>query len=448
MKLKNVNLPVFLPLALAGIIFNGLGAVFSGNNLGFAYDDNVFWNYQLAPCWNKIYEDQKPYNFKTGANFEYAFNGHARDKDNFKGNLAQVFSKTESYLHSTADSTDPLVATSQLEKLLAPPFLITNSTGKILHYSLTIKKTANDINFWAALEGPVQQNGQFCLSAYLPLKFVNIYDFNAEMLPLPQSIQAVIDAVPAVKDELNNIEKLTKLNLAGLQLNTWENDKVWGDLHVMLSWNKTFAWMNQHETFVNIFAQGGLTFPTAEARDPQAAFAIARGNDNSIGLPLSIGVHADWQKMVRASFLADFLILKSESSLRRLRKNIAQTELLISDKVLAKKDPGMIYRATALLELSSQDKIYSGLIAWQFLYKKADKFVAFARPGYKQEVVNASERYQRQYFNNLIFAGKIDFKRLTSSPIAPKLTATYKMPITGKRVEMFHTLGITMSLSF
>ncbi len=425
-----------------------LSGSFSGSNLGFAYDDNIFWNYKTRSCWKAEQADEQPYKLRVGVNFEYGFDGKARNNRRQGVDFAQIFSATEAYLHSMDNTEDPEVISAELEKLAQPPFSITDSNGEILNYILSIKKIETDLNFWASLEGPTQRNGQLSFSAYFPLKFVNVHSFSATMLPQPDAVQEAIDSVPAIKAELDRIEILSKRNLGGLQLDGWDNDRVWGDLYLMLGWNRTSAWAKPAKTFVNLFAQVGLSIPSADPRDPQSAFSIARGNDNSVGVPVTIGAHATWQESIRTSIAGDFLFLLAEKSPRRLRKTPEQTELLISDKVVAKRDPGMIFRVTGLAELKTPDQIYSGLIGWQFLYKRQDKFSQFETSGYEATIVNASERWQTQYFHNLVFLVGIDFKQLTQSPIAPKITASYKLPITGQRVEMFNALGINLSLSF
>jgi hypothetical protein len=151
---------------------------------------------------------------------------------------------------------------------------------------------------------------------------------------------------------------------------------------------------------------------------------------------------------VRASLVGDVLFSFRETSTRRLRKSYEQGEILISDKVTARREPGNLYRATALVELSTQDQIYSGNLGWQFVYKDKDKFVSLNADDYDMALINSSQRWQKKYYHQGIIGGNIDFKMLTQAKIAPKISLLYKFPIAGQRSEVFHCLNFLVGCNF
>lgn len=424
-------------------------AAFSGSNLSFPYDDNVLYNFWKNH--ENVVEQEDPdaseQKVRAGCNFEYGFEGKGRNGDKTKVNIARLYSSNESYLHSMDESVDPEVMTFELEKFFQPPLLFTDSNGEVLEYQLTAKKTQSDFNFWASVDTPKNRYGQLNLALYCPIKIVKV-GLTAELTPLPEAMQEALDGFPALKTEVSNLPKMSFLNLGGLRLDRWNNDRPWGDLHLMLSWNKTLDFKQLKFDWINLFAQVGISAPTADPRDQQSALSIPRGNDNALGVPVSVSVNTFLKKQFRACAAADFLFLTSETSKRRLRKTAEQTELLISDKVKSKRNPGMIYRFTTLLELKTKDQIYSALLAWQYLHKKKDTFSEFATPGYSQNIVNSSERWQKKNFQNIVVQIGMDFKHLTKAEIAPRISACYKLPVTGRRVEMYHSIGINVGLDF
>lgn len=436
-------------VAVFGLFFWArLSAVFSGNNLNFAYDDNILYSYWKTNPSDLAKEIESKEYFNTGFNFEYGFGGKGKNSKYKTVDIAQIYGPVESYIHSMDYSTDPEVLTAELEKFIHPPLIFTDSTGHILEYNLNAKKEEWDLNFWANLNLPSNQYGEFGFAVYLPLKIVNVSNVSAQLTPLPDDLQVILDNFPELKTELSNLPKLTNHNLGGLKLGAWDNDRPWGDLHFMLSWNKTLSYKHWNNCWFNIFTQIGLTAPTADPQDQQNVFSIPRGNDNALGVPFSISLNAFFKNQIRAGACADFFFSTKEKSHRRLKRTTDQTELLISDKVKAERNPGMIYRFTGLLELKTESRIYSGLLAWQVLYKQNDKFSDFSNPEYSRTIVNQSERWQKKIAYNVVAKASIDFKRLTKSEIAPKLSISYKLPITGKRVELFHSVGINLSLNF
>lgn len=438
---------IFLLLALCPTQSN---AAFSGNNLGFVYDENVLYNFwkSHSTIVEKEDEEVKLPKFRTGFSFEYGFEGKGRDGDKKKVNVAQIYGKNESYLHSMDDSVDPEVMTFELEKFLQPPLSFTDSNGQVLEYSLNAKKVEGDLNFWASMDFAKNKYGELGLSFYAPLKIVKVRRLEANMTPLPDAMQEALDGFPELNSEVSNLAKMSYLNLGGLRLDRWNNDRLWGDLHMMLSWNKSVNLKHWNDAWFNMLGQVGISAPTGDARDQAAGLSIPRGNDNALGVPVTISLNGLFKQQFRACAAADFLFLTSEKSKRRLRKTAEQTEILISDKVKAKRNPGMIYRFTALLEFTSKDQIYSGILAWQHLQKKKDSFSEFQTPGYSQSIVNSSERWQKKMFQNLMVQIGMDFRKLTKAEIAPRISAFYKLPLTGRRVELYQTIGININLDF
>lgn len=438
----------FKILILAVFWPTSASAIFSGNNFNFAYDDNILYSYwKTDPC-KEAKEPQSKGSFKTGLNFEYGFGGKGKNSNYKTVDIAQIYGPVESYIHSMDYSTDPEVLTTELEKFLHPPLILTDSTGHILEYSLNTKKEEWDLNFWTSVSVPSKEYGEFGVSVYFPLKIVNISNVSAKLTPLPEDLQAILDNLPELKTELSNLPKLTDHNLGGLKLGSWSNDRPWGDLHFILSWNKTLSYKHWNNSWFNIFTQIGITAPTADPQDQQNVFSIPRGNDNALGVPFSISLNAFFKNQIRVGACADFLFSTKEKSYRRLKRTVDQTERLIADKVKAERDPGMVYRFTGLLELKTESRIFSGLLAWQVVYKEKDKFSDFSNSEYSRTIVNQSERWQKKIVYNVIAKAGIDFKVLTKSENAPKLSVSYKLPITGKRVELFHSIGLNLSMNF
>lgn len=424
-----------------------VSAVFSGNNLNFVYDDHILYNYWKSPSSSEKGENKNQY-LTTGCNFEYGFQAKGKDADYKTVDLAQIYGPLESYIHSMDYSIDPEVLTSELEKFFHPPLMLTDSNGHILEYSLNAKKEAWDLNFWSSISVPDQKYGEVGFAIYFPLKITNLSNVTSKLTPLPDDLQAILDNLPEFKAELENLPKLTNSNLGGLKLNSLDNDRPWGDLHFMLSWNKTMSYKHWNDSYLNIFAQVGISAPTADPRDQQYVFSTPRGNDNALGVPLTISLNAFFKDKIRVCASADFLFSTKEKSSRRLKRTADQTELFISDKVKAEREPGMTYRFTTLFELKTENKNFSGLLAWQILYKKKDKFISFSDPNYDKAIVNDSARWQKKIFYNFIAQASIDFKTMTKAQVAPSLSVFYKLPINGKRVELFHSLGLKMSLTF
>ncbi len=149
----------------------------------------------------------------------------------------------------------------------------------------------------------------------------------------------------------------------GLQIGNWKKAGV-GDLALYGGWRQQFfqekKWIK--EAIVN--ARIGVLFPTSVKKNQDIAVSFEFGNDGAFAIPLGAGLDLRYRRLFWAGL--DIMMMKifSHTKERRIQLDPAQTDLLLLQKAVTRRQYGM----TQMFNLYLEPIIYKGL-SMRFAYE-------------------------------------------------------------------------------
>ncbi len=140
-----------------------------------------------------------------------------------------------------------------------------------------------------------------------------------------------------------------------------------GDTVVFVKWQQNFWQMKPVLRNVRLSFRGGLNFPTGKKEDISKLLALPFGWDQGYGVyfagNLNLFMNYDWRFMVDLEFLQLF----GNTKTRRIKTDIAQTDLLLIARDCVYVDPGFTQQYSFMLEKRSIYQGLSGALLYQYL---------------------------------------------------------------------------------
>lgn len=244
----------------------------------------------------------------------------------------------------------------------------------------------------------------------------------------------------------NLINQVTQLG--GLNFNNWERTGI-GDVALLAWWRQHYLQDKPWLRDVHIGLRGGMTFPSGKKQDEDILIGIPFGYDAGVGIlfgaTLELWLNHNIHFGVDTQFLAHFGTTKS----RRIKTDIAQTDLMFLTKLKTFKNPGVDQHFTLFGEVSPFARSFSARIAYQFTKHSEDK-IFFCSDCFSPAVVNSAESLLDWTTHSIILQLSYD-SSCNIDPCNhwnPYVSAFAKIGINGSRALVADTLGVTFNLSF
>lgn len=254
---------------------------------------------------------------------------------------------------------------------------------------------------------------------------------------------------PHTEFENNNFPQLlsTVGNVGGIDLfNGWKR-LGFGDTVIFIKWQQDF-WQNKLVLRnVRLSFRGGLNFPTGKKEDINKLLALPFGYDQGYGIyfagNLNLFMNRDWRFMLDLEFLQLF----GTTHTRRIKTDMAQTDLLLIARDRVYVDPGFTQQYTFMIEKRT---IYQGLMAgilYQYFKHNDDTYYPVTNYGNFQ-IINDAESVQEYTTHQFIFKLEYEFNQWQTSSSRPNLMLFGKYGFNGKRAILTSSVGLQFTYAF
>jgi hypothetical protein len=220
-----------------------------------------------------------------------------------------------------------------------------------------------------------------------------------------------------------------------------------GDTVVFVKWQNDFWQMKPVLRNVRLSLRGGLNFPTGKKEDISKLLALPFGYDQGYGVyfagNLNLFMNYDWRFMLDLEFLQLF----GNTQTRRIKTDVAQTDLLLIAKDRVYVDPGFTQQYTFMLEKRS---IYQGLSAalyYQYFKHNDDTYYPVTNYGNFQ-IINDAESVQEYTTHQFIFKLNYEFNQFETSGSRPNLMLFGKYGFNGKRAILTSSVGLQFTYAY
>lgn len=446
---KNTHLLFFaLALGSSGSIWSSFTLV---SNFGMPFDSNMWCCNQNMKTEmeeknsskkNHMHEDEKQFCLTSGVSVEHGFGEEGRNKDNETVDVYSIYSATENLaVLSTTEITNlGLSNVNYQSAVLVDP----EDTSAGYRIKPTSSRSRTDLNLWNKLILPVESiPGQVEVCAYLPIRFIETGSTSWNRKVIPQNVPAPPTGL-ALTDPDEFISGVT--SGLGLNINTFKESYI-GDLHLMLGWKNCFEQVHDSLSSVSLSLQSGLIIPTSRNTDPNLALDVPFGNENALAVPISGCVNLNFMDRISLGGCVDIVPSFGEDSTRRIKRYATEGEIILSKTYNVRRDPGTLVRFTTSCQAMSGCKRFSFAGIYQYGWANEDKFTS-NDAGFNKVVADAAEKAQEANYHNFMVRASVDFAKLSDSKFAPKLSATYKFPLKGKRIVLYDTFSFEASVQF
>lgn len=232
----------------------------------------------------------------------------------------------------------------------------------------------------------------------------------------------------------------------GLNLQDWEQRGV-GDATFMMSWNRSFfqnrEWLKQ----VHVNARAGITFPTGIKKNEDKAFALAFGNDGAYSVPFGAGLDLRFKELLWVGVNATFEHIFSHTKTRRIMTDISQTNYLLLQKVLTRKEYGFIQMFNLYLEPKISDA-FSLRFAYAHTKKGDDKLFVLSED-YSNMVANKNIALEESTTHDLIIQFNWDASELKpNAQFTPAGSIFAQVPFNARGSLQSAAIGFSVDVVF
>ncbi len=245
------------------------------------------------------------------------------------------------------------------------------------------------------------------------------------------------DLVPRI---IAALEKLGNMNLYG-----WTRSGF-GDATVLFSWLQDFPQAKSILRNVRTGLRGGLNFPTGKKEDINQLLAIPFGWDGGAGIIFDgyLELTLDWR--MRLGLDVELMHLFGNTRTRRIKTDLAQTDLLFMTTACSYKDPGFTQHFTIFGEYIPH--LVDGLTlraSYEFMRHNEDKLFLNTN-AYDVLIANSAESLQDWTTHTAIF--QILYEPQGAYKALPNISFFYKHGFNGKRALLANTIGFTLGLQY
>lgn len=277
---------------------------------------------------------------------------------------------------------------------------------------------------------------QLTLSWYLPYRVVELSNVSWTEVCPGELVQNSVST-----NFLNEVAQLGNLDIRG-----WKRHGL-GDLVGRVELYRTFPQNRPWLQMVGISLRGGVIFPTALKADPDKLLAQSFGDDSGFGLHGSGMLALNYRHGIVFGVDGEISYFFGNTTMRRIKTDPAQTDLLLMTKVPAFKDPGFTQRFTLYAEKVQRGGGLAGTLAYEY-FKRTDDALFPCVEGFDIAVINNAENLQEITAHSLVFMLSYDWAYKASWCAIPSCSAFLKVGCNGKRAVVADTAGFTVSVAF
>lgn len=417
-----------------------------------ASHEHYYWR-SAEYSFSKFHEKGDPQAFRLnfGSTVDWGFSPTGYNKEGDKVDPYSIYSSKENIFPSnfmglSQAAKDKITGLTNLPVLRA---LFIDPQDNSFAGNFVPKSTIKEwnLNLFARLALPIESlDGQFEVSAYLPIKYVKV---QTKWSFAPVATEAIYP--PAGALTLINASEL--LSIVGIDSDSGKiefekfEQNGFGDLTLLASWKNHFTQVNSELSSVGVYVQSGITLPTSKKVDPLNILAYSFGNDNSITLPFGGAININFAKNFRISAAANGVFSLSETSERLLKTDAKDTELFLHSKMLAQRSPGAQISMASLAEVISECKKYRVGIMYHFMKKYEDKFTS-TDVNFVPDVVNKMEKYQERVAHHVIARVGADLSDVVETDLTPSISLSYRHPFRATRIQAYKILQVEFALNF
>lgn len=283
--------------------------------------------------------------------------------------------------------------------------------------------------------------GCFSLGVHVPFVHKRVCDFKYNDLTEGLFIPDLL-----LKDFIKNLPDQT-IKYGDLRLGSW-NASGLGDVLVLFDWMVAYRQDNHFLCRYSFFAKIGASFATSKEKNEDVALSMPLGNDGATGIPFGVAFTADFTRYLRLGIAADFLYLFKNSRVRRLKTDLAQTDLLLLNKGKATKHFGLTWQFEACMQLFNFFRGLSCKVTYQYIQHENDRLSA-CDDIFDTKIINSACNLSEWRAHNVLLHVQYDFDRECKAwRIQPYLGFFYKIPFSTCRVIDPQTFGGCLGIAF
>ncbi len=382
--------------------------------------------------------------FKTGVQVEYGDTSDGWNFSNDKSGVLRIYNDTESAIAATFGAP-PCTALDDLSRSLSGALSPATDDGCRGRFRVDGRYRELDVTWFSQYNFLVDGvEGNFDVSLYVPFvdkKFTDVkwHDLTKE----------TTSSDLYVRDQLTcDIDKVAQELGDGLNIRDFETDGL-GDPVVMLRWFNDYEQLDRKRLKkVRLTGRLGLTLPFSPKPEEDNAFALPRGYDGAMGMPVTLGL--DLFFVHNFKFTSEFELFKIFDDVRtmRLKTDERQTDFLLFHKGSVRKKYGMTWKFHLGF---GAERFLGGLSAnVAYRYQRHDSDRLNARSNFfSNNIINSAQTVRDWTLHNLVFQLRYDlFDEAQSIPVKSQLMFFYKVPFGGRRIVNADTFGGQLTFNF
>ena len=239
-----------------------------------------------------------------------------------------------------------------------------------------------------------------------------------------------------------NVQELGCLDIGG-----WQRTGV-GDLTMLVEWFRDFPQNKEFLKNVRVNWRWGLGFPTGLRDDQNKIFAIPYGYDGAVSMPFGLGLDLTLGNIVKGGIDIQLTQIFGHTRKRRIKTDLAQTELLLLESTDTFKDSGLVQRFNLYVEMYRFFKGLSFKVGYQYL-KQGDAEYSLKTQEFSNNIANSSPRLDDFTMHFMITKFTYDFgAHWPDRRTRPEIGLYTRQPFNGKNVALIPTIGAIFSVDF
>ena len=279
----------------------------------------------------------------------------------------------------------------------------------------------------------------FMVSAHLPVLSMKLKDVTWR--PAAENTNETFDS-QVTNDLISDIETIGSINLHG-----WDRTGA-GDLALMVWWNRYFPQARPFLQNVEIGLRLGLTFPTGKDTDEDVLLGLPFGYNAGAGIIAGGNLEFWFCDYYRFGVDAELLQLFGETRDRRIKTDLAQTDLVFLSKVCAFTEPGFTQHFTLYGQAAQFCRGLSARIAYQYTKQQEDKLF-LGTDHFDCVIANTAESLQDWTTHSIVFNVDYDFfDGCECAAYKPYISVFIKHGFNGSRAILTSTAGAIFSIDF
>lgn len=219
-----------------------------------------------------------------------------------------------------------------------------------------------------------------------------------------------------------------------------------GEITTLVWWERGFPQLRPLLRNVILRVRGGFTFPVGDRGDCDDIFRLPLSYDASWGILGGATIEFHYSACVGLGIDVEVLNLFGSIRNRRVKTDLAQTDLLFLTKACTFKDPGFVQHYT-IWGSAFLTQFLTFRIAYQY-FKQQDDQLFVASQSIDAEIANTAESLLEWTTNSAVFQLYYEVPRGADACVYPRIGAWYKIGFNGKRAILADTVGFSLDIAF